>query len=93
VELLLIFVFFNASQDRLVCNTRLLEKCSEVLDAEMPVWTAMGLTRARLMLHENLLAAIGTITVSSPVAIPTYVAVGVSHVITILFVEYVIGNL
>lgn len=92
MELLLILVFLNASQDGLVCDTRLLEKSSEVLDAKMPVWTPMGLTRARLMLHEDLLAAVGAVSISSSIAISAYVAVGMSYVISILLIEDVVGD-
>jgi hypothetical protein len=69
-----------------------LEECREVLNAEMPVWASMCLAGARLVLHEDLLAAVWTVSVSSSVAISAYIAVGVSHVIPVLFVEYIVGN-
>jgi hypothetical protein len=67
-----------------------LEEYREVFDVEMPVWTAMCLARARLVLQEDLLAAVGTIPVSSSVAISAYIAVCVSHVIPVLLVEHVV---
>lgn len=92
VELLLLLVFLDASEDRLVCDADLLEESSEVLDAEMPVWASMCLARAGLMLHENLLAAVRTVPISSSITISTYVTVGMSHIITILLVEHIISD-
>jgi hypothetical protein len=92
VELLPLLVFLNASEDRLVCDADLLEESREVLDAEMTVWASMCLTWARLMLHEDLLAAVGTVPVSSSVTISAYIAVGVSHIISILLVEHIVGD-
>ena len=89
---MLIFVFLNASQDRLVCDACLLEKSGKVLNAEMSIWTAMGLPRARLMFHEDLLAAVWAVSVSSSIAISPYVTVGVSYVISILFIEHVVSD-
>jgi hypothetical protein len=70
----------------------LLKKCCEILDAEMSIWTAMCLAGARLMLHEDLLAAVGTVPVSSSVAVSAYIAVGMSHIIPILLVEHIVGD-
>ena len=44
------------------------------------------------MLHQNLLTTKWTITISSPVSISTNITIYMTHIISIFFVELVIGD-
>ncbi len=74
----------------MVGDAGLLQKRSEIVDAEVPIRTAMGFAGAWLVLHEDLLATVGTIPVSSSVAISAYIAVGMPYIIPVFFVEHIV---
>lgn len=90
VEFLLVLVLLYTLQDTPFAHTHCLHQCRQILQVEVSVRAAVRLARSWWMLCENLLATERAVPVTAAVGIPTNVAVRVSHVVTVVFVELII---
>ena len=88
----LLHILFDAPQHLPIVHPRRLQQRREVVDAEMPVRTAMALATSRRMLRQDFLARKGRISAAPPQRVATHVAVRVAHVVAVLFVEGVVGD-
>jgi len=93
VKLLVVLVLLDALQYGPVGDTGRLQEGREVIHAEVPVRAAVGLARAGRVLGEDLLAAVGAVAAAAAIGVASDVAVDVPHVVAVLLVEGVVGDL
>lgn len=92
VVLLFFDVCPNSAENIAIMDTCCLEQGSEIVDAEMSVWTSMRFSTARRMLGQYLLARKWRITFPSSYSISPDITVRVSDVISVLLIECVVCN-
>ena len=56
----------------------------------MAVRTTVGLPWSGRMVRQNLLAGEGAVAVSATIAIPAHIAIGMTNIVAILFIEHII---
>lgn len=90
--LLSVLVLLDALQHGSVRNTHRLHQRRQILQVEVSVRAAVRLPRPRGVLCQNLLAAKGAVAASSPVRVAAHVAVRVTHIVSVVLVELVVGD-
>lgn len=73
-----------------VMDTCRLKKPNKIVDGEMSIWAAMGLTGTRIGIPEDLLARVGRISSSSAVDVAADISVSMADIVLVSRIELVV---
>lgn len=83
-------IFLDCPEHITVVDTYSLEKRKKVVWGKCAVRTAVRLSRSRKRFRQKFLARVGSVTAATTVCIATYVAVGVTDVVLVFFLELLV---
>lgn len=89
----IVLVFLDTLQHRPIIDTHRLHQCIQIFQIKVPVRASMRLTRAGGVLRQNLLAAKRAVPATTAVRVAADIAVRMAHIVTVLLVERVVGDL
>ena len=92
VKPLLLYILPYTIQYIAIIDTGCLEQCSEIFHTKMAVGTTVRLSASWRMFGQDLLAGKRRITPASPDCVSPHIAVGMPHVVAIIFIEGVVSN-
>ena len=89
---LLAHILLDTPENISVVNTATLKYRNKILGCESTVGAAVRLARAWKWLGQELLAGIGRITSSTSVCVASYVTIGMTDVVFVLFLKFVVSH-
>lgn len=93
VELLSVFVFFDAVHHAPIRYTHCLYQGSEILHVKVAVRASMSLAGSGGMLSQDLLTAKRAVAATAAVRVTTHIAVYVPHIVAVFLVKRVVCDL
>ena len=82
-----LYVFLHPPQKVPIVDARCLQEREEIIQAEMPVGTAMAFARARRMFGQNLLTREWRVAAASTDGISADISIGMADVVPVFLVE------